>query len=71
MKLIITGVTGRVGGGALQSALANPAVTSVVVLSRRDIGIQHKKLQAIIKKDYLQYSQEELQQLEGAEACIW
>lgn len=71
MKLIITGATGRVGGGALQSALSNLKVNTVVVLSRRDIGIQHKKLQVIIKKDYLQYSEAELRQLEGAEACIW
>ena len=71
MKLIITGATGKVGGGALQSALSNPAITKVVVLSRRDTGIQHPKLQTIIKKDYLQYMPEELSQLEGADACIW
>ncbi|KAL1588664.1 hypothetical protein WHR41_02634 [Cladosporium halotolerans] len=71
MKLIITGATGRIGGGALQNALNNSSVTSVVVLSRRDIGTQHPKLQTIIKKDYLKYTAEELKQLEGAEACIW
>lgn len=71
MKLIITGATGRIGGGALQNALNNSAVTSVVVLSRRDIGTQHPKLQTIIKKDYLKYTVEELKELEGAEACIW
>ena len=71
MKLIITGATGKVGGGALKSALSNSAVTTVVVLSRRDTGIQHPKLQTIIKKDYLNYTPEELSQLEGADACIW
>lgn len=71
MKLIITGATGRVGGGALQNALNNSNVTSVVVLSRRDIGIQHPKLRTVIKKDYLKYTAEELEQLKGAEACIW
>jgi uncharacterized protein YbjT (DUF2867 family) len=71
MKIIITGATGRIGGAALQTALSNPAITSVVVLSRRDIGIKHAKLQTIIKKDYTQYSADELTQLEGAEACIW
>jgi hypothetical protein len=71
MKIILTGATGRIGGAALQSALSNPAVTTVVVLSRRDIGVQHAKLQTIIKKDYTQYTPEELAQLEGAEACIW
>jgi hypothetical protein len=71
MKLIITGATGKVGGGALKDALSNPAVTTVVVLSRRDTGIQHPKLQTVIKKDYLNYTPEELSQLEGADACIW
>jgi len=71
MKIILTGATGRIGGAALQSALSNPAITSVVVLSRRDIDVQHAKLQTIIKKDYTQYSAEELTQIEGAEACIW
>lgn len=71
MKVIITGATGRIGGEALRNALANPSIAKVVVLSRRDTGIQHAKLQTIIKKDYLQYSSEELSQLEGAEACIW
>jgi hypothetical protein len=71
MKLIITGATGKVGGGALQSALSNPTITKVVVLSRRDTGIQHPKLQTMIKKDFLRYTPEELSQLEGADACIW
>lgn len=71
MKVIITGATGRIGGAALQSALSNPTITTVVVLSRRDIDVQHAKLQTIVKKDYMQYTPEELGQLEGAEACIW
>lgn len=71
MKLIITGATGRIGGAALQSALSNPAITSFVVLSRREIDVQHTKLQVVIKKDYLKYTDEELAQLEDAEACIW
>jgi len=71
MKIIITGATGRIGGMVLQSALSNPAITTVVVLSRRDVGVQHAKLRTIIKKDYTLYTSEELSQLEGAEACIW
>ena len=71
MKIILTGATGRIGGAALQSALSNPAITTVVVLSRREIDVKHAKLQTIIKKDYTHYSTDELAQLEGAEACIW
>jgi uncharacterized protein YbjT (DUF2867 family) len=71
MKIILTGATGRIGGATLQSALSDPAITTVIVLSRREIDVQHAKLQTIIKKDYTQYTPEELAQLEGAEACIW
>jgi hypothetical protein len=71
MKLIIAGATGRIGGAALQNALSNPSITEIVVLSRRDINIQHPKLQTVIKTNYLQYSPEELTQLKGSEACIW
>lgn len=71
MKVIITGATGRIGGEALQTALSDSSITKVVVLSRRETGIQHPKLETIIKKDYLQYTTGELAQLEGAEACIW
>lgn len=71
MKIIITGATGRIGGAALQNALSSSLITTVVVLSRRETGIKHAKLQTVIKKDFLQYSTEELVQLEGAEACIW
>lgn len=71
MKIIITGATGRIGGAALQSALSNPSITTVIVLSRRELSTKHSKLQTLIKKDYLHYSPSELAQLEGAEACIW
>jgi nucleoside-diphosphate-sugar epimerase len=71
MKLIVTGATGLIGGATLNHALNHPAVTSIIVLSRRDIGIQHPKLKTIIKKDYLAYTTAELQELGGAEACIW
>lgn len=71
MKLIITGATGKVGGGALKNALSNPAITKVIVLSRRETGTQDPKLQTIIKKDYLHYTPEEVSQLQGADACIW
>lgn len=71
MKVIITGATGRIGGAALQSALSNPTITTVMVLSRREIDVQHAKLQTIVKKDYTRYTPEELAQLGGAEACIW
>lgn len=71
MKVIIAGATGKIGGGALQRLLAVPAVKSVVALSRRKLEIEHPKLQVAILKDFLHYESYVLEQLSGAEACIW
>lgn len=71
MKIIITGATGLIGGGALQSALKHPDVTSIVVLARRETGVRDPKLTTIIKKDYKSYETAELKQLKGADGCIW
>lgn len=71
MKVIITGATGVVGGGALQVALKHPEVTSVVVLVRRETGVSDPKLKTIIKKDYTRYEPEDWEHLRGADGCIW
>lgn len=71
MKVIVTGATGLIGGGALQSALDHPDVTSVIVLVRRETGIGNSKLTTIIKTDFTSYEPGELEQLKGADGCIW
>lgn len=71
MKVIITGSTGRVGGGVLERCLAHPQVTSVVALTRRPLDVQSPKLNNIIHKDYNRYNDSVIEQLKGAEACIW
>jgi len=71
MKIIITGATGLIGGGALQIALKHPDITSVVVLARRETGVEDPKLTTIIKKDYKSYEPAELEHLNGADGCIW
>ncbi|GIZ44844.1 hypothetical protein CKM354_000803000 [Cercospora kikuchii] len=71
MKVILTGATGHIGGAVLQRLLAVPAVTSIIVLSRRELTVKDAKLKTIIIKDFLHYDKDVLDQLAGAEACIW
>ncbi|OQO11155.1 hypothetical protein B0A48_05411 [Cryoendolithus antarcticus] len=71
MKVLITGATGTVGGGALKFALSHPAITTVYVLSRRELAFTHPKLKVLLKTDYKTYTPTELEQLQGVSACIW
>lgn len=71
MKVFITGSTGTVGGGVLQRCLGHPQITSVVALTRRPLDIKDPKLNNIIHKDFHTYPPEIVDQLKGAEACIW
>lgn len=73
MKIILTGATGFVGGEALKCAVDHPAISDVVVLTRRDLSAEQKaspKVKAIVLPDFEKYD-DVLEQLAGAEACIW
>lgn len=71
MKVLITGSTGRVGGCVLERCLAHPQITSVVALTRRPLDIKNPKLNNVIHKNFLEYDDAVIEQLKGAEACIW
>ena len=71
MKVIVAGATGFIGGAALKRLAELPQVTSIVVLSRRELPTKMDKVQTIIIKDFKQYDDDVLQQLTGAEACVW
>ena len=75
MKVILAGVTGFIGGEVLNQCLHNPAITSIVALSRRNIplpiGVDTKKLKVKIMEDFLTYPDDVLQELKGAEGCVW
>jgi uncharacterized protein YbjT (DUF2867 family) len=51
-RLVIIGATGMVGGYALQFALENSAVISVMAIGRRPLGIFHPKLNEVIHQDF-------------------
>jgi NAD dependent epimerase/dehydratase family enzyme len=81
MKIILTGATGFVGGVLLKFCIAHPAITSIVVLSRRELDESQTcgdneqsnggKVKVILHQDFESYPDELLKELEGAEGCLW
>ncbi|KAJ7043696.1 hypothetical protein C8F04DRAFT_1072994, partial [Mycena alexandri] len=72
--LILTGATGFVGSEVLAQCRRNPAISSIVVLTRRPLPdpiAADPKVQAIVLKDFNSYPADVVKQLEGADACIW
>lgn len=74
MKIILAGSTGFIGHEILEQCLQNSSITSIVVLSRRDLPSSVAKnpdLKVKIVEDFLSYPDSLLQDIKGAEACIW
>lgn len=73
MKLILTGTTGFVGAEVLNQCLANASIDSIIVLSRRTLpsSSTHPKLKVLVLDDFTDYSGAVLEELAGAEGCIW
>ena len=70
IKAIITGATGMVGKGVLLECLDDPRITSVLVINRQSVDINHPKLTEIIHKDFLDLSPVK-DQLAGYDACFF
>ncbi|KAL2864963.1 uncharacterized protein BJX67DRAFT_198043 [Aspergillus lucknowensis] len=74
MKIILTGTTGFVGTEVLAQVLENPSITSIIVLSRKPLPepvTKNPKVTVKILDDFLHYPESLLQELQGAEACVW
>ncbi|EGR50691.1 uncharacterized protein TRIREDRAFT_105003 [Trichoderma reesei QM6a] len=79
MKLVVVGSSGFVGKEVVRQALASPAITSVVGLSRRETPVPESlkgssdadKLTSVVVDDFLNYSDTVKQHLADADACIW
>ena len=71
MKVIVTGSTGSVGGAVLQQCINHPSITSIIALTRRPLAVKDPKISNIIHTDYLTYPADLMNELKGAEACIW
>lgn len=70
MKVIITGSTGMVGEGVLLVCLENPAISNVLIINRKPLGITHPKLKEIIHEDFHDLSPV-AEQLAGYDACFF
>jgi uncharacterized protein YbjT (DUF2867 family) len=55
VRVVIFGGTGMVGMGALLECLEDARVSSVLVVGRRSVGIQHPNLEEIIHQDFFHY----------------
>ncbi|RAH80800.1 putative nucleoside-diphosphate-sugar epimerase [Aspergillus japonicus CBS 114.51] len=76
MKIILAGATGFIGQEILTQCLAHPSITSILVLSRRELpdNTMHPKLHVhhMQDQDFVSYSDPQLAaSLHGAAACIW
>ena len=75
MHLILTGATGLVGSGVLAHMLSLPegTISRLSILSRSPVPMAEGKawVTVIEHKDYGQYPPELLQQLRGAQGCVW
>ena len=74
MKVILTGATGLIGGEVLTQALAHPAITSLICITRKPLPehtSSNPKLKVILQSDFTTYSPELLAELQGSQACIW
>lgn len=76
MKLAIGGSSGFVGAELVRQALSNPAITSVVGLSRRETPVppadaNAAKLKSVVCDDFENYSDSIKKELEDVDAFIW
>jgi dihydrodipicolinate reductase len=72
-KIILSGVTGRIGKEVLDQAIRNPVITSVIALSRRPLPdlAQHDKVRVLLVQDFNGYSEHVVEEVAGADGCIW
>jgi uncharacterized protein YbjT (DUF2867 family) len=73
MHLILTGATGLIGASVLHNMLAQESITRISILSRRPVAMAegHSKARVIIHKDYTNYPASLLEELKGAQGCVW
>jgi dihydrodipicolinate reductase len=73
-KLLISGVSGRIGAQVLEQALQDPSISSIIALSRRplsELALRHNQLEVVVLTDFTCYSDEVVAKFAGADGCIW
>ncbi|KUI55976.1 Protein FMP52, mitochondrial [Cytospora mali] len=73
MKVVITGATGFIGREVLEQCIEHPSITSIIVLSRRELPgpATSPKVKVVVIDDFLKYSPSTLSEIQDADACIW
>jgi hypothetical protein len=73
VHIILTGATGLVGSAVLSHLLSSSSITRVSILSRSPVPAaeNYPKTNVILHSDFSRYPSSILNQLRGAEACIW
>lgn len=72
-KLVLSGVTGRIGKQVLHQALRDSTITSVIALSRRSLPdlVRDAKLKVRVLENFNVYPDDVVAELQDANACIW
>jgi uncharacterized protein YbjT (DUF2867 family) len=70
MKIIITGATGMVGEGVLFECLQNTLVSEILIVSRKQYGLQHPKLKELLVPDFMQMHNY-AENIRGYDACFF
>ncbi|KAI9923724.1 hypothetical protein ASPWEDRAFT_62778 [Aspergillus wentii DTO 134E9] len=71
MKIILSGCTGLVGREVLNQCIANSSITSIVALTRDAVIADNPKVKVAFINDFLEYPEGVIQDIHGAESCIW
>lgn len=67
---MLFGATGMIGQGVLRECLRDPAVGSVLVVTRSPTGVAHKKLQEIVHRDFFDFTPLD-ERLAGYDTCFF
>lgn len=72
-KLVLSGVTGRIGKQVLHQALQDSTITSVIALSRRFLPdlVRDPRVKLRVLEDFNAYPDDVIAELQDADACIW
>lgn len=70
IKVIITGSTGMIGKGILYECLENPSISSILLINRTSIEMEHEKIKEILIEDFHNLSPFR-DVLSGYDACYY
>jgi len=70
MRVIITGATGLIGAEVVRDAMADEAISEIILLVRSQPGLQHPKISVVLHKDFTAYI-EVKEYFIKADAVIW